>query len=824
MTALGIFGTRFPSVFMGVLMGMALSSTAHATDCIDYSEFIHWLGAVDTPRESMGVTMEGHLAYVADSFSLQIMDISNPHHPTIIGAVDTPGGFAQRVAVSGDYAYLANVRLDVIDVSNPSAPSIVASLDTPGAVYDVAVAGQYVYVADYASGFRVVDVSDPSSPVITGSCATRGYARSVVLDGSYAYVAEEHGGFQIIDISNPASPAVVGTIDSLYNVHDAVVAGNYAYLADLGEFVVSMQVVDISNVASPIIVGHVNTASPIYGLDVADNHVYAAGRESGLLVIDVSSPTEPTIVGRMSTPSAAYDVDVSGGLACVADYGTGLHVVDITIPTSPSFISGFVTPHIARDVAVSGGNAFIAEDVGLQVVDVSNASAPLSLGVVKTGDCSGVAVQGPYVYVTTASGLTVIDVTNPLNATIIGSAETPGFAIDVAIVGGFAYVADADSGLSIIDISNPFVPVRVGQVGLPSIARSVAAAGNYAYVAVAVYGVPADALRIVDVSVPSSAGVVGSCDAPGDGFGLAVSGDYVYFADGHSGLQIVDVSDPLAPIIAETLYTPAPCGPGVAIVGDYAYLAGGGGLQVVNVSTPTAPVLVGNVMHAVGSLAVAGDYAYLVNDDRALWIFPAQCSSPNAVEISALVAKATSEGILVEWRTSFEFEHLGFHVHRSVHEVADYVQMTHDLIEPPGPYRYLDARVEPGTTYYYRLEAVDRSGASEFFGPVQATAAIAEPSSPRFVLSQSQPNPFVAEVGATVIGFTLERQVHTKLRVFDASGRLVRVLVDERLGAGPHAARWDGRNDGGGETGSGIYYYRLEAGEFSEARALVKIN
>lgn len=78
--------------------------------------------------------------------------------------------------------------------------------------------------------------------------------------------------------------------------------------------------------------------------------------------------------------------------------------------------------------------------------------------------------------------------------------------------------------------------------------------------------------------------------------------------------------------------------------------------------------------------------------------------------------------------------------------------------------------------------------------------------------------------GATAIGFVLGEQVHTKLRVFDASGRMVRVLVDEPLVSGPHTASWDGRNEGGGDTGAGIYYYRLEAGEFSKARSLVKLR
>ena len=96
--------------------------------------------------------------------------------------------------------------------------------------------------------------------------------------------------------------------------------------------------------------------------------------------------------------------------------------------------------------------------------------------------------------------------------------------------------------------------------------------------------------------------------------------------------------------------------------------------------------------------------------------------------------------------------------------------------------------------------------------------------SPRYLLSQNHPNPFVAGRGATAIGFTLRDQVQAKLRVFDASGRLVRVLVDEPMAAGTHATWWDGRNDGGEEVGSGIYYYRLDAGEFSEARPLVRVK
>jgi hypothetical protein len=190
--------------------------------------------------------------------------------------------------------------------------------------------------------------------------------------------------------------------------------------------------------------------------------------------------------------------------------------------------------------------------------------------------------------------------------------------------------------------------------------------------------------------------------------------------------------------------------------------------------------------------------------------------------LSSLAAESAVEGIFLTWSTSFEYDHLGFFVHRSDRAHGDYARLT-KLIEPPGPYRFLDTHVAPGTTYFYRLEAVDRGGRSEFYGPVEASA-LAVAVSPRYLLSQNHPNPFVAGRGATAIGFTLGDQVQAKLRVFDASGRLVRVLVDEPMGAGTHAAWWDGRNDGGEEVGSGIYYYRLDAGEFSEARPLVRVK
>ncbi|MDP6419274.1 MAG: hypothetical protein QGG80_07440, partial [Candidatus Krumholzibacteria bacterium] len=101
-------------------------SYSNAQDCLDYSEFAHIEGSVDTPGYAYVVAISGNYAYVADhSSGLQIVDVSDPATPLITGSVDTPG-IAQGVAISGNYAYVADdfSGLQIVDVSNPATPLI----------------------------------------------------------------------------------------------------------------------------------------------------------------------------------------------------------------------------------------------------------------------------------------------------------------------------------------------------------------------------------------------------------------------------------------------------------------------------------------------------------------------------------------------------------------------------------------------------------------------------------------------------------------------------------------------------------------------------
>jgi len=90
-----------------------------------------------------------------------------------------------------------------------------------------------------------------------------------------------------------------------------------------------------------------------------------------------------------------------------------------------------------------------------------------------------------------------------------------------------------------------------------------------------------------------------------------------------------------------------------------------------------------------------------------------------------------------------------------------------------------------------------------------------------YALGQNCPNPF--NQGAK-IDYALPKPSKVSLKIYSVTGQVVRTLIDEKQRPGYYAARWDGKNDFGKRVASGIYLYRMEAGDFTKTNKMIVVR
>jgi len=102
--------------------------------------------------------------------------------------------------------------------------------------------------------------------------------------------------------------------------------------------------------------------------------------------------------------------------------------------------------------------------------------------------------------------------------------------------------------------------------------------------------------------------------------------------------------------------------------------------------------------------------------------------------------------------------------------------------------------------------------------PSDVETGLDNPNTPKtFTLFQNQPNPFNP---ITQISYYLPKASRAKLTIYNVLGQSVRVLYDGYQEAGMQTITWDGRNSDGVELSSGIYFYRLQAGDFNQTKKM----
>jgi photosystem II stability/assembly factor-like uncharacterized protein len=186
------------------------------------------------------------------------------------------------------------------------------------------------------------------------------------------------------------------------------------------------------------------------------------------------------------------------------------------------------------------------------------------------------------------------------------------------------------------------------------------------------------------------------------------------------------------------------------------------------------------------------------------------------VELISLTSEVSGSEAKLNWSTATETNNSGFEIHRftqndnNAWEQIGFVP-GHGTTTETQHYSFTDNDVKPGK-YQYKLKQIDYDGTFEYSQIVEVEIPIVN----KFSLYQNYPNPFNP---STSLQYAIGSRQFVTLKVYDLLGREVATLVNEEKPAGEYEVEFDGF-----ALPSGIYFYQLKAGQYSETKKMILLK
>ena len=185
------------------------------------------------------------------------------------------------------------------------------------------------------------------------------------------------------------------------------------------------------------------------------------------------------------------------------------------------------------------------------------------------------------------------------------------------------------------------------------------------------------------------------------------------------------------------------------------------------------------------------------------------------VELTSFYSETINNKLILIWLTASEINNKGFEVEKSesgsqVWQSIGFVQGNGTTTEEHS-YTFIDFTNEPGH-YFYRLKQVDYDGSFEYSNIIGVY--IDSPS--RFNLLQNYPNPFNS---STTIRYQIAKDEFVSLKVYDVLGNEVKTIIEEDKKAGYYSVSLNAN-----DLSSGIYFYKLTAGEYSQIKKIILLK
>ncbi len=190
------------------------------------------------------------------------------------------------------------------------------------------------------------------------------------------------------------------------------------------------------------------------------------------------------------------------------------------------------------------------------------------------------------------------------------------------------------------------------------------------------------------------------------------------------------------------------------------------------------------------------------------------------VELVSFSADVYSNDVVLSWITATETNNYGFEILRSLND-GNQIWETIGFVAGNGTssefrnYSFTDFNVAAGN-YLYRLKQLDYGGNYSLLKIVEVNVLPPD----NYLLMQNYPNPFNPN---TRIAFNIPKSAHTILRVTDVIGNVVATLLDGVIPPGSYELDFDATSIHGGLP-SGVYFYTLQAGDFSITKKMMLLR
>ncbi len=677
---------------------------------------------------------------------------------------------------NGNYSYaITRHTFQVFYLADEESPELISGIPLPGNLKKLITSNGYAYIANYDFGLQIIDISDHENPRLVNTFGVDSPV-TIDVDNQYAYLGKNNFILlDIINIEDPLNPVRAGQyydIDRSTKVKDISVNGGYAFFADSLN---GLYIVNVNDPSAPYFEGTINTEYGATDIFIDSEYAYiisyAGWANSAFEIFDIGDPANPELTGNLLSGLSSYtDIWVLDDYAYITNSWEmfSMAIYDVSDPYNPTYVTSFDNwGWGAMSISISGHIAFLGSyrPFSLTCVNISNPEIPQNRGhYAAIGNTKDVFIRDSIAFVAAGDrSLVAIDLSDPATPEIIGDCNAYGSIIKVFVEGNFAFSVNSYYGMQIFDVSNPDDIQEISRY-LSSVTKSVCIDNDYAYLVNYDSG-----LQIIDVYDPANPVLIGSYDQYATNYyDVIVRNNYAYLSCGFNiGFRIVDVSDPADPFLVGSYDVPGSVR-AIDVSGDIACAAAGqAGLLVMDIAQPNTPVLISqyDTDGFAIDIVVSGNYAYMADTLFGLYVF--DFSDPESpVLVDGYDTPGSIKNIFVD----------GEYIY-----VAD-------------KYSLLILRFDPETGIIEEISNLPQT----------------------FALAPAYPNPFNA---STTIQYDLPTQSEVVIEIYDLLGRKIETLAAGLQPAGSHSIIWDAEG-----VSSGLYFYRIEAGNYEETRKCVLLK